>query len=248
MECNVEVGHTQKWRLSYSLRALLVGTALTAIWLGVVSHRARQQRIAVRALKEVGGHPVYDYMLAQSDAVGGDMAKTVPPGPAWLRELVGDEYFMRPVELIFQKGRITDQGLERIRLFSGLKAIHLQDRNISDAGIPHLCDLESVEHLSLSGNRITDNGLAQLQGLNNLRRLDIEFNDISDAGLVTLSRFKNLDTVCAYGTRITREGVAKLQSALPGLKISCDFGSPWSSDGQRSIGYGGPAAGWGYAR
>ncbi len=216
------------WRLSYSLRALLLCTALMALWLGVASHRARQQRMAVLAIREVGGHPIYDYMLAQSDQLQGDLAKAVPPGPVWLRDLVGEEYFMRPVQLIFQKGRITDQGLERIRLFNGLNAIHLEDRNISDAGIQYLCNLESVEHLCLSRNRITDTGLAQLDGLKNLQRLDIEETDVSDVGLEHLSQFKNLNTLCVYKTRITLDGVAKLQSALPSLKIYCDFGAPWS--------------------
>ena len=49
-----------------------------AVWLGVVVHRAREQREAVTAIESLGGKIEYDR----------------PSGPDWLRRMIGDEYLL----------------------------------------------------------------------------------------------------------------------------------------------------------
>jgi hypothetical protein len=231
------------WRgfsFRYSLRGLFICTALIALWIGPKAHRARQDRFAVQAIQDVGGHVIYDYMRAQSDEVQGDLAKAIPPGPKWLREFVGDEFFMRPVELVFRKEKITDEGLQQVSLFRDLKAIHLEDRGISDAGVKHLATAETVEYLCLDENRITDEGLLHLIGLQCLNRLDLDFNRITDGGLEHLSRMNNLKTLCIRGNLVTRDGVTRLQRMRPELQIFCDFGSLSIANGTSNAAYGAP--------
>ena len=52
----------RRW-LRFSLRTLLILTALVAVWLGVQVNRAQKQRAAVAAIQEAGGfvmHPIHD--------------------------------------------------------------------------------------------------------------------------------------------------------------------------------------------
>jgi hypothetical protein len=75
----------RRW-FQFSLRGFLVVMTGLGIWLGVIANRAREQRAAVVAIKELGGTVYYDWELE----TGG-----TPRGPAWLRRLVGDEHFQK---------------------------------------------------------------------------------------------------------------------------------------------------------
>ena len=45
---------TRRW-LQFSLRSFLLVVTLLATWLGYISFRAREQRVAVARIKELGG-------------------------------------------------------------------------------------------------------------------------------------------------------------------------------------------------
>ena len=78
----------------YSLRSFLVVLTASAVWLGVVVNRAREQREAVKAIETLGGIVTYDWDHEQYGIIfpPADFPKE-PSGPAWLRRLIGDEYF-----------------------------------------------------------------------------------------------------------------------------------------------------------
>jgi hypothetical protein len=71
----------RRW-LQFSLRGFFVLLTTLAVWLGVIVHRAREQREAVKAIEALEAIVGYD----------------TPPGPAWLRRLIGDEYFQNAVD------------------------------------------------------------------------------------------------------------------------------------------------------
>jgi len=92
-------------RLQFSLQGFLMLVALLAVWLGVVVHRARVERDAIKAIKDLGGAVIYDCELkyAQSEKYGFSFSIHLdrpPPGPAWLRRLIGDEFF-QDAEIVF---------------------------------------------------------------------------------------------------------------------------------------------------
>src|SRR3972149_1460756 len=82
-------------RYQYSLRALLVVMLLASLgasWLAGRMEKARGQRETVAAIRKLGGHVWYyhqwhDHKVHKSDA----------PGPAWLREVLGDDVFAKVV-------------------------------------------------------------------------------------------------------------------------------------------------------
>ena len=81
----------------FSLRSLLLfvfACSLAFGWLGVKMQRAREQKQAVEAIEKLGGSVAYDY---QYDASGSWITGAKPPGPTWLREILGDDLFANVV-------------------------------------------------------------------------------------------------------------------------------------------------------
>lgn len=92
----------RRW-LQFSLRGFFVLLTALAVWLGVMVNRAREQREAVKAIEALGASVGYDWQdvpLDPADPFRIDGPLT-PPGPAWLRRLVGDEFFQNAVSASF---------------------------------------------------------------------------------------------------------------------------------------------------
>lgn len=105
-------------RFQFSLRALLVGIAVLTTLLAVVSSRAREQRDTVAALEARGWHVEYDWELRSDER----------PGPAWLRRIVGDDYFQRVVVVLVGRGeemdaRRTEESISLLRKLPNLRAV-----------------------------------------------------------------------------------------------------------------------------
>ncbi len=62
----------------YSLRTLMIVVAVFCVWLGFTAKRARDQRLAVEAIRAVHGGISFQHQLDRTD----------PPGPEWLRPLI----------------------------------------------------------------------------------------------------------------------------------------------------------------
>src|SRR4051794_33754944 len=109
----------RRW-LQFSVRTLVIVTLLLSVGLGIVANRARRQREAVSAISRVGGTVSYDYQKAEKRPNAFDPRK-LPPGPEWLRLLIGPEFF-QDVVMVDLKGKpITDQLLKELRKLSKLE-------------------------------------------------------------------------------------------------------------------------------
>lgn len=97
--------------LSYSLRTLFVLMTAFAVWFGVIVNRAREQREAVKAIEERGGAIIYDWQESIPISVPFDPRGLVlddkPPGPPWLRRLIGDDYFQKVEYVRFDLAPLT---------------------------------------------------------------------------------------------------------------------------------------------
>ena len=125
--------HRLRW-YQYSLRSLFVLTILVAVagsWFGVKKQQKEQERAAVKAIEEMGGLVFYDYQVHNRRAE--------PPGPAWLRAWLGDDFFAHPV------------------------AVRLNGTKVTDAGLEHLSGSTKLFWLDLSGTKVTDEGVEKLQ-------------------------------------------------------------------------------------
>jgi hypothetical protein len=96
----------RRW-LQFSLRGFLVMLTLGSVWFGWKAERAREQRQAVTAIEAFGGLVYYDWQEPELDEnenvricfVCSDKG---PPGPNWLRRLIGDDFFQEVRAVCFE--------------------------------------------------------------------------------------------------------------------------------------------------
>src|SRR5262249_2001048 len=118
----------RRW-LRYSLRTLLVAVTILCVWLGLKVNSARRQREAVATLTRSGADVSFDYQTANNATPDAS-----PPGPAWLRNLIGDDYFTTANFVSFERRTIHREDLLQLGRLLGLKALVLIDTRIVNDG------------------------------------------------------------------------------------------------------------------
>lgn len=225
----------RRWRCwRFTLRGLLLFIAILSVWLGSITHRARTQKQAVDAIQRLGGHVRYDYQqYAPPTAPSTDPkpdrrwhkynytkriaellaeeAAYTPPGPEWLRALVGDDYFTSVVTVSLSGAAVTNDVLAHVGRLSSVTTLHLNSTAVDDEGIRRLAALAKLEELRLSHTRATGASLKFLQrSAGTLKRLFLDRTALSDQDLEHIRRFHNLEYLSLTGTSITDGAVAHL--------------------------------------
>ncbi len=205
-----------------SLVVLVVAVAVPCCWLAVKLRKAERQRQAVEAveaMREAGGWVMYDYEFDESGVYTGRKAE--PPAPAWLRELLGVDFFADVVGVhSLYATELGDVGLEHFKELTELRHLMLfRDTQVTDVGVEHLKSLTKLEMLSLQATQLTDNGLEQLKGLTKLEWLDLSSTRVTDAGLVHLKGLTRLERLDLSDTRVAEEGIEELRKALPNCEV-----------------------------
>jgi Leucine-rich repeat (LRR) protein len=197
--------HKRRW-FQFSLRTLMIVTMICAIgsaWLGKKIERKRYEQEAVEAIVSSGGQVLYDYEMVK----GG-----TPPGPAWLRKLLGKNLFSEVVLVnLIGRGQASDSGLVVLDRFPQLQELDLLNTKITDAGLVSLRGLNRLQELDLGETKVTDAGLVNLRGLTQLRRLDLAKTAITDAGLVNVKGLTQLRELELVDTKITDAGLVNLE-------------------------------------
>ena len=147
----------RRW-YQFSLKTLLVVMTVTCVWLAIISDRARRQRAAVDRIHELGGTLLYNYETGSSEYKGDD-----PPGPDWLVELIGVDYFDDVVAVRLRDLPVTDADLDLVRDLPDLRGLSISRTKVTDAGLAHLTALTKLERLDLDGTNITVAGIKKLQ-------------------------------------------------------------------------------------
>lgn len=190
------VVHRRRW-YQYSLRTMLfVVFVLCGLlsWLRLEMNRAQDRRAAIHALGLDEGGMYYAHQHE------GHTPLEPPPGPAWLRALLGDDLFQRVDWVLLNSQSLTQEQWRQLEKLSTTRILYFTFAPIKDDDLVHFRDFQALEEMHLMGARITDAGLRHFRGLAKLRYLDI------------------------WNTRITEDGLRELRAALPNCKI--DFGPP----------------------
>ncbi len=219
--------HKYRW-FQYRLSTLMLVVTAAAIFLGVWTNRVRKQQRAVAAIRQRGGMVYYSY---ESGPAG---PNPTPPGPAWLRDLLGIDYLDHVVAVVCDVA--TDADLEPLEGLPYVESLWVvgQDHvcRVTDAGLAPIGRLRHLRNLSLHCDEITDAGLEHLESLDHLEALDILDARITDAGLAhlrPLRELKDLTLLCA----ITDAGMEHLTplTNLTRLKV----GNPYDPQKSRRV-------------
>jgi hypothetical protein len=123
--------------LTFSLRTLFVVTTVFAVWLGTVVNRARERREAVKAIKALGGFVYYDWQTPLGVVLNertGELVSSVPfstpsdakpEGPAWLRRLIGDDFFQDAERVQFPTGSDISKAIPYLKRLRKLKTLFI---------------------------------------------------------------------------------------------------------------------------
>ena len=208
----------RRWH-QYNLRTLLIGVTLLCVWFGLIATNANRQRRAVETIKRHGGTVAYDY---ETNAEAFDVRDDAPqPGPAWLRNLIGIDYFATVVVVSSpdEKGsneRDGDDTFATISELPHLRSVVLTGSGVADSAVEQVKGLAELRGLYLFGTNVSDGGLKKLAGLSRLERLNLSNSGkITDIGLQYVHSLPCLEFLDARGTKVTAAGVEDLRRAHP---------------------------------
>ncbi len=208
-----------RWRFQFSIRSLLVMVVVVAVpcsWLAVEIKKARQQEEAANGIPVVGGEVSYDWEV---DVAGNPLPNAEPSGPAWLRNLLGRDFFARvisadinvPVQRVGPSPYVT-VGVEHLDGLPHLRRLNINETKLTDAEIQHLQGLTQLRELNLSYVEIPESGLRVIGELTKLQKLAFFDTAVSDAGFAHLRKLIGLQTLILYKSPITDNGLVNLEA------------------------------------
>jgi hypothetical protein len=206
-----------RW-LRFSLRTLLLLITAMCVWLGMNVPAARRQKEAVPVLLKAGAALGYDYEfvpMAPPPHRRWDPEQS-PPGPTWLRERIGEDYFQTVVAVFFNRPNL---GIKKADLDQLAKLPHVTDfvfdgrgTSVHDQDFTALADLHELEMLQFMRARIDGSILKWLPNPGRLKSLCLGMTDIDDAALVALDKMTALEVLLLYGTHVTDAGLEHLRN------------------------------------
>lgn len=184
----------RRW-LQFRLKWLLIFITVLAVplsWLGWKLEEKRRERWAKAELKKFSVFLLSDAPVPDEDPFGADEK---PPGPAWLRRMLGDDFFIH-VESVRSWPSKLDPDIDLEELSYPAQEGMSDEPPLNDAGLVYLRHLPKLRGLSLDGCEVTDAGLPQLYSLSRLESLSL------------------------IETKVSPNAVAELRKALPHCEIS----------------------------
>jgi hypothetical protein len=179
------------------LAASVLIVAAAALHFGAPLYR---QHVAVREVERANGK-----------------VHSLPRGPQWLRDWVGEDrmkLFDDPIVVDLNGSAANEDTLRRLGELTSLRALTLDNMQVTDTVLAHLKGLTNLERLQLQNTLVTDEGLRHLKGLTNLKILFLHNTLVTDAGLPQLKGLVNLDSLNLNGTRVTDAGLSQLKGLV----------------------------------
>ena len=143
---SVSVRKPKRVVLRFGLRTLLLTLLAVGIWVGFKSNHARKQKDAVDAIQSLGGSVVYYYQQIAPVSAGGGFTTAKPPGPTWLRRILGDEYFVKVYSANLGGRDVCDQHLELLKAMPTIKRVFLLPDDAGELHVIHhiFCDSKAA--------------------------------------------------------------------------------------------------------
>jgi hypothetical protein len=148
----------RRW-FQFSLRRLLIFTMLVAVlggWLGNKIEQKRRQRAAAAAIIKNSGSVSYDDGIVKDKPGYRQPAGAVPFGPAWLRAILGDNFFSE-VDCIY-----CVTAPESLKEFPQLRSLRLMSWGITDEAVESVKTLKELRDLGLIDTKLSDTAVNEL--------------------------------------------------------------------------------------
>ena len=173
----------RRW-LQFSLRTLLAAVLVVAVLMAVWRVHAQKQLYVLALVQRLGGDVTYSYQRKGLSS---------PPGPEWLRKLMGDEYFLTVDGVAIGSQYLTDDDLTVFQDLTRLRVLRLSNGQLTDRGLEKLTNLSNLTDLDLNFTLISDAGMPHLSRLTNLKELSLKSTNVTDAGLPYLLDMRKLE-------------------------------------------------------
>jgi Leucine-rich repeat (LRR) protein len=199
--------------LRFSIRVLLVIFALLGILLGMHVNRARNQ---ARVAGQLNSGIIYRHQWPP----GGRLDRNAePPGPKWLRDLIGDHYFQ--TLHIIEGGHPDEKLLADIGRLHGLEQIIIHANRLTDPdALRNIRNCRTLESVSvIYGKKLKRVNLSCLGNLPRLHSLRLDSLKIDDDEIENIAAVKSLRKLTIKQTLITKEGVDRLAVLRPDIAI-----------------------------
>jgi hypothetical protein len=214
----------RRW-YQFSLRTLLVATAVIALACSVLSVKFKQAHNQQRAIAELRklavlpGHTGlgvgYDYgdeyesQCEDSVLMGGPNPAPKKPYPEWLADLLGEDFLYNVGTVFLNGAQLSDTDLVHLEGLT-VKEVYLDYTQIGDAALRHVKEVNGLKTLEIDHTKVTDEGLVHLRELNTLRILALP-RGVTDAGLAHLEGLTSLKQLYLRGPGITDAGLKHLK-------------------------------------
>ncbi len=211
------------WRvLRFSLRTMLLATAVLAVWLAVLQHRAHRQRDAVAAIRDFGGWVRYDFQVPSGEFSHKDFdAEAESPWPRSLLERIGVDFFHDVVQVNLnytedggprqENHNPSDDALRHLPALPDLRVLLLSDTQARDDSMRHLAGLTKLELLYMwDVSEVTDEGAAHLGRLRNLRYVHLSNSQATDTTLKMLADLPEVTGLSLQFNRFSDDGVKRV--------------------------------------
>ncbi len=169
------LGQFIRFRQRISLRTLLMIVTVLAIVLAFIGRNVadrRSETIAVEQLVERGAEATYgDWRKMEID----DFFVTESGWhlPIWVRDWMGEGYFLKLRRLRLNQGDIKDQDLALLAEIKSLESLSVSNHQITATGIANIPLTPGLKSLSLSWQQVSPESVARLGEMRDLKILQV---------------------------------------------------------------------------
>jgi hypothetical protein len=207
-----------------SIRGLMILVLVLGGGIGWVAQRAKIQRDAVRGISAAGGVRYnWQYVSEKYDP------KASPPGPKWLRDIVGPDLLDTVVLANLQGPNADDRVMSHVGALPGVERFNLQGKtspSLTAAGMARIGQLPRLQQFWVQGMTDPSGFLPYLFDKPRLRSIWLQAAAVTDGDLARLARLTRLEELLLNGRNVTDAGFAHLANLkslrwldLPGCHV-----------------------------
>lgn len=204
---------SRRW-FQISVRTLLIGVFFLCVWLATICQRARKQEELIRRIT----YGTRNSITYAHEAVKPPLA---PPGPIWLRHMIGDHFFFQPHQVVLQT-HDADM-LDALAQLNGVEFVMVD--GLDDNELKILAKIKTLRRISTSSPDVTSEGFRSLRALTALESIVIADGRIDDNDVLYLAPLNNLKLLSVDGSFVTVEGIQWAKLRWPGIAIYSPYPS-----------------------